>query len=128
VITALPEGLTARPLADQDAAAVAALLAAAEQVDDTGEYPDAEDVADWWQGWGLDAGRDGLAVCDSAGIVVAYATVMAPPTFRERFAVQLEGRVLPTSGGRGSVGRCWGGSSPAAPPSMPSASRRRPPG
>ena len=104
MITELPEGLTARPLAHGDAAAVAALLAAAEQVDDTGEYPDAEDVAQWWQGWGLDAERDGVAVCDAAGIVVAYATVVAPPTFREAFAAHLEGRVRPDLRGRG-IGR-----------------------
>ena len=64
----LPDGLTARPLSADDAVAVAALLAAAEQVDDTGEYPDAEDVAEWWRGWGIDPARDGLAVCDPAGL------------------------------------------------------------
>jgi mycothiol synthase len=100
----LPDGLTARPLSDDDAVPVAALLAAAEQVDDTGEYPDAEDVAEWWRGWGLDPGRDGLAVCDPAGLVVAHATVMAAPTFRDAFAVYLEGRVRPDVRGRG-VGR-----------------------
>ena len=100
----LPAGLTARPLADADAAAVAALLAAAEQVDDTGEYPDAEDIAEWWHGWGLEPGRDGVAVCDAAGIVVAYATVMASSTFRERFNIDLEGRVRPDLRGQG-IGR-----------------------
>ena len=100
----LPGGLTARPLSADDAVAAAALLAAAEQVDDTGEYPDAEDVAEWWRGWGLEPGRDGLAVCDPAGLVVAYATVMASPTFRDAFAVYLEGRVRPDLRGRG-IGR-----------------------
>ena len=104
VITDLPEGLTARPLSDDDAAAVAALLAAAEQVDDTGEYPDAEDVAEWWRGWGLEADRDGVAVCDAAGVVVAYATVTASATFRGRFDVDLEGRVRPDLRGQG-IGR-----------------------
>src|SRR6476469_4205256 len=104
VITDLPDGLTARPLSTDDAAAVAAVLAAAEQVDDTGEYPDAEDVAQWWQGWGLDVQHDGVAVCDAAGIVLAYATVIAPPTFREAFAVHLEGRVRPDLRGQG-IGR-----------------------
>lgn len=100
----LPDGLTARPLSTDDAAAVAAVLAAAEQVDDTGEYPDAEDVADWWQGWGLQADTDGLAVCDAAGVVVAYATVTASVTFRERLNIDLEGRVRPDLRGQG-VGR-----------------------
>jgi mycothiol synthase len=104
VIPDLPDGLTARPLAADDAAAVAALLAAAELVDDTGEYPDADDVAEWWHGWGIEPGRDGLAVCDPAGVVVAYATVMASPTFRDAFAVYLEGRVRPDLRGRG-IGR-----------------------
>ncbi len=100
----LPDGLTARPLSDDDAAPVAALLAAAEQVDDTGEYPDAEDVAEWWRGWDLDPARHGLAVLDDAGVVVAYATLMASPTFREALAVYLEGRVRPDLRGRG-IGR-----------------------
>jgi mycothiol synthase len=100
----LPDGLTARPLSADDGVAAAALLAAAEQVDDTGEYPDAEDVAEWWRGWGLEPGRDGLAVCDPAGLVVAYATVMASPTFRDAFAVYLEGRVRPDLRERG-IGR-----------------------
>ena len=98
---ALPDGLTARPLSADDAAAVAALLAAAEQIDDTGEYPDAEDVAEWWDGWGLEPERDGLAVCDSAGVLVAHATVMASPTFRDTFSVYLEGRVRPDRRGEG---------------------------
>ncbi|HLM04485.1 MAG TPA: GNAT family N-acetyltransferase [Blastococcus sp.] len=104
MIDDLPGGLTARPLSPDDAAAAAAVLAAAEQVDDTGEYPDAEDLVEWWQGWGLDAGRDGLAVCDSDAVVVAYATVMASPTFRGTFSVDLEGRVRPDRRGQG-IGR-----------------------
>ena len=104
VIPALPDGLSARPLHEGDAAAVAAVLAAAEQVDDTGEYPDAEDLLEWWQGWGLDDDRDGVAVCDADGVVVAYATVMASPTFRGTFSVDLEGRVRPDRRGHG-IGR-----------------------
>jgi mycothiol synthase len=104
VIPALPDGLTARPLSFDDDAAVAALLAAAEQLDDTGEYPDADDVAEWWRGWGLEPSRDSLAVCDPAGLVVAYATVTAPSTFRDAFTVYLEGRVRPDVRGNG-IGR-----------------------
>jgi mycothiol synthase len=103
-LPALPEGLAVRPLSADDAGPVAALLAAAEQVDDTGEHPDAEDVAEWWRGWGLDPGRDGLALLDPAGLVVAYATVMASPTFRDALPVYLEGRVRPDARGQG-VGR-----------------------
>ena len=42
--------------------------------------------------------------CDAAGVVVAYATVMASPTFRDALAVYLEGRVRPDLRGRG-IGR-----------------------
>ena len=101
---ALPGGLTARPLQADDVAAVAALLAASEQIDDTGEYPDADDLAEWWTGWSADLAQDGVAVCDPAGLVVGYATVLASPTFRESFDVFLEGRVRPDHRGRG-VGR-----------------------
>jgi mycothiol synthase len=100
----VPEGFTARSLSVDDAAAVAAVLAAAEPVDDTGEFPDATDMADWWANWNADLDRDGVAVCDSAGLLIAYATVTASPTFREAFTVDLEGRVRPDQRGRG-IGR-----------------------
>jgi mycothiol synthase len=100
----LPEGLAVRPLEADDVAAVAALLAAAEHLDDTGEYPDAEDLAEWWAGWHVDHARDGLAVCDDSGLVVGFATAMSPRNFRGAFAVYLEGRVRPDYRGRG-IGR-----------------------
>ncbi len=103
-LPALPDGLTARPLRSDDVAAVAALLAAAEHVDNTGEYPDAEDLAEWWSGWHVDHARDGIAVCDGSGLVVGFATAMAPRNFRGNFRVYLEGRVRPDHRGRG-VGR-----------------------
>ena len=103
-LPALPEGLTARPLRSDDVAAVAALLAAAEQVDDTGEYPDADDLAEWWTGWRADPARDGLAVCDTGSLVVGFAIAFAPPTFRDTFRVYLEGCVRPDERGRG-IGR-----------------------
>jgi mycothiol synthase len=104
VIPDLPDGLTARPLSDDDAAAVSELLAAAEKTDDTGEFPDADDIAEWWHGWSIEPGRDGAAVHDDAGALVAYATVMASPTFRESLPVYLEGRVHPDARSRG-IGR-----------------------
>jgi mycothiol synthase len=103
-LPALPEGLTARPLTAEDVAAVAALLVAAEQIDDTGEYPDAEDLTEWWTGWGMDFGRDGVAVTDGSGLVVAFAAAMAPRNFRGTFTVYLEGRVRPDQRGKG-IGR-----------------------
>jgi mycothiol synthase len=99
-----PEGFTTRALSADDAAAVAAVLAAAEPVDDTGEYPDATDMADWWKNWNADLDHDGVAVCDPSGLLVGYATVTASPTFREAFTVDLEGRVRPDQRGRG-IGR-----------------------
>ena len=100
----LPDGLRVRPLSSDDAPAVAGLLAAAEETDDTGEFPDADDVAEWWQSWSLDPGRDGVAVEDDAGALVAYATVMASPTFRDALPVYLEARVHCDLRGRG-IGR-----------------------
>jgi mycothiol synthase len=87
-----------------DAAAVAAVLAAAESIDGTGEYPDATDVADSWVDWNAELDRDGVAVCDGSGLLIASATATASPTFREAFAVHLEGRVRPDHRGRG-IGR-----------------------
>ena len=100
----MPEGFTARPLRPDDAAAVAAVLAASEPVDDTGEYPDATDMADWWVTWNADLERDGVAVCDPSGLLIGYATVTASPTFRGAFTVDLEGRVRPDQRGKG-IGR-----------------------
>ena len=103
-LPALPEGLIARPLAADDVAAVAALVAASEQVDDTGEYPDAEDLTEWWTGWGMDFGRDGVAVTDGSGLVVAFAAAMSPRNLRGSHNVYLEGRVRPDQRGKG-IGR-----------------------
>lgn len=98
----MPEGLTARPLTADDVAPVAAVLAASELVDDTGEYPDAADLAEWWGGWGIDYERDGVAVCDPTGLVVGFATAGSSPTFRDRFPVYLEGRMRPDHRGTGA--------------------------
>ena len=104
----LPAGLTSRPLTPDDVDAVATLLEAAEKVDDTGEHLDADDLTEWWVNELVDLRRDGLAVCTDdggeVGSIVGYATTLAPPTFRDAFAVYLEGRVHPQHRGRG-VGR-----------------------
>jgi mycothiol synthase len=98
----MPEGLTVRPLTTDDVPAVAAVLAASEHLDDTGEYPDAADLVEWWTGWGIDYDRDGVAVCDPAGLVVGFASAGTARTFRDRFPVYLEGRVRPDHRGKGA--------------------------
>jgi mycothiol synthase len=100
----LPDGFSVRPMADDDAAPVAALLAAAEQVDRTSENFSAEDLTEWWKGWQAEVGRDGIAVCDATGLVVAYAIAFGPPGFRDTYRVYLEGRVRPDVRNQG-VGR-----------------------
>lgn len=101
-LPALPDGLTVRPLRADDVAPVAAILAAAERADDTGEYPDAEDLAEWWTAFGMDLERDGVAVCDPAGLVIGFATAMAPRNFRGAFGIYLEGRLRPDARGQGA--------------------------
>jgi mycothiol synthase len=100
----LPDGSTARPLTPDDVDAVAALLAAAEPLDGTGENLDADDLTEWWTGDLLDLPRDGLAVCDRDGAVVGWATAIAARGARDGFRVELDGRVHPRSRGRG-IGR-----------------------
>jgi mycothiol synthase len=100
----LADGFTARPLTEADVPAVADLLVAAESQDDTGEFPDADDVTEWWSGWGLEFGRDATAVIDGDGALAGYATVMASPTFRDEYRIHLEGRVRPDLRGQG-IGR-----------------------
>lgn len=94
-LPALPEGLSVSPLTPADVADAAALLAVAETVDDTGEHWSAEDLAEWWVNDLVDLGRDGLAVRDRGGALVAWATVLALPTFRDAFRIELEARVHP---------------------------------
>ena len=100
----LPDGLTARPLTPDDVDAVAGLLQAAEKADDTGENFEADDLTEWWVNELVDLGRDGIAVCGGDGGIVAFGTAIAPPTFRDAFAVYLEGRVHPEHRRRGIGG------------------------
>ncbi|MCA0144310.1 GNAT family N-acetyltransferase [Blastococcus sp. LR1] len=103
-LPAVPDGFDVRPLTADDAAAVAALLVSAEPQDDTGEYPDAEDLHEWWSGWGLEFERDGVAVLGADGRLAGFATVLASPTFRDAYRIHLEGRIHPDERGRG-IGR-----------------------
>lgn len=100
----LPDDLTARPISADDFAAIAALLEAAEAVDDTGEHWSTDDLEEFWVNDLVDLTKDGVVACTADGTVVAWATAIAPPTFREHYRVDLEGRVHPDWRGRG-IGR-----------------------
>lgn len=103
-LPALSDGLTVRPLAADDVVAAATLLEAAEERDDTGEHWNPEDLTEWWVNDLFDLERDSLAVTSPDGDLVAWATVLALPTFRDAFRITLEARVHPAWRGRG-IGR-----------------------
>ncbi len=98
-----PAGLTTRPLARADLPALAALHAAAERVDDTGEHHDAEDLAEFWFAPFVDGSADTLVVLDGDDLVAAGVT-FAPPTFRDAYGVHLDGLVHPDRRGQ-AIGR-----------------------
>lgn len=100
---ALPEGLTGHPLSADHLPGLVELYAAAELVDDTGEHVGATDLAEYWMAPFVEVARDTLVVQDGAE-VVAVGTAIAPPTFRDAYAVHLDGRVRPDHRGRG-IGR-----------------------
>ena len=100
----LPDGLTVAPLTPDDVTDAAALLAAAEAVDDTGEHWNPDDLTEWWVNDLVDLERESLAVRAPDGQLVAWATVLALPTFREAFRITLEARVHPDRRGTG-IGR-----------------------
>ena len=100
-LPALPADLSVAPLTPADVDDAAALLVAAEAVDDTGEHWSAEDLTEWWVNDLVDLRRDGVAVRDPDGALVAWATVLALPTFRDAFRIDLEARVHPARRGEG---------------------------
>lgn len=103
-LPALPDGLTAAPITAADVTEAATLLAAAESVDDTGEHWSADDLTEWWVNDLVDLRRDSLAVRRTDGELVAWAVVLALPTFRDAFRIVLEARVHPAWRHRG-IGR-----------------------
>ena len=86
-----------------DVVAIVALEAAAERVDDTGQLDDPEDLTAWFVNDLVDLQRD-TRVVFSGDELVAWASAIAPPTFRDAYGVHLEGRVHPDWRGRG-IGR-----------------------
>lgn len=103
-LPALPDGLTVRPLAADDVVAASAMLEAAERLDDTGEHWSPDDLTEWWVNDLFDLERDSLAVTSADGELVAWATVLALPDFRDAFRITLEARVHPEWRERG-IGR-----------------------
>jgi mycothiol synthase len=102
--------LTWRALATSDAAAVAALLAAAEEVDDTGEHYDESDVVEDMTDPALDLARDTLAAVAGDGAVLGYSVAFPTLAVRDVDRVRLFGTVLPAARGRGLGRRLveWG--------------------
>ena len=86
-----------------DVVAIVDLETAAEPVDDTGELASPEDLTAWFVNDLVDLERDTRVVC-SGDELVAWASAIAPPTFRDAYGVHLEGRVHPDWRGRG-IGR-----------------------
>jgi len=103
-LPALPDGLIVRPLTADDVADASVLLEAAEQQDDTGEHWSPDDLTEWWVNDLFDLRYDSLAVTSPDGGLVAWATVLALPTFRDAFRIILEARVHPAWRDRG-IGR-----------------------
>jgi mycothiol synthase len=103
-LPALPGGLTVCPLTADDVADAAGLLEVAEAADDTGEHWSADDLTEWWVNPLFDLARDSVAVRSAEGDLVAWATTLALPTFRDAFRITLEARVHPAWRGRG-IGR-----------------------
>lgn len=103
-LSALPDGLTARPLRAEDIDPIVALLAAAEPLDDTGENENADDLTEWFVNERLDLDADSRVVESPDGDLVAWASVMDLGNHRDEYALRLDGRVHPAWRGRG-IGR-----------------------
>jgi mycothiol synthase len=95
------DDLQRRALTEADGPAVARLLAAAEQVDHTGEHFDDADIADFFAADGLDLARDTLAVFRPDGELAAYAAVQPPRIVAGKDRVALSGIVRPDHRGHG---------------------------
>jgi mycothiol synthase len=99
----LPQGLTARPMCADDVPAIVDLDTVAEAVDDTGRHESAADLTAWFVNELVDLERDTRVVLDGDELV-AWASAIAPPTFRDAYGVHLEGVVHPGWRRRG-IGR-----------------------
>lgn len=96
--------LTLRALTPADVPALAALLAAIEAVDATGENHSEDDVAEELADTSVDLGRDTLGAVGPNGALVGWAAVHGTAKVRDVHRVRLEGGVLPARRGEG-IGR-----------------------
>ena len=92
--------VTLRPLSTGDIPAHAALLAACEAVDDTGEHYSEADLAEEYANPDLDPAQDVIGAWDGAELV-GYALVYPRSTDGTQQRVHLEGTTHPAHRGRG---------------------------
>jgi len=90
-----------RPLDDKDLAAWAALLAAVEEVDRTGEHYAADDLAEMLADPDVDVGKDAVGAFDADGRLVGYWLVAPRAATDGVVTVETQGAVLPGLRGRG---------------------------
>ncbi|MFF3371473.1 GNAT family N-acetyltransferase [Streptomyces sp. NPDC002680] len=96
----MPTTPTWRPLALDDAPALAGLFAAVEAADGTDEHYDAEDLAEELANPLVELAHDSVGVW-SGGELLGYAKAMAMPDATDVHRVYVEGAVRPDARGRG---------------------------
>ncbi len=92
--------VTLRPLDHADIPAHAALLAAAEAVDHSGEHHGEADLAEQYANPGIELGHDVIGAFDGDQLV-GHAAVVPRPAAGSHLAVHLEGTVRPDHRGEG---------------------------
>ncbi|MEU4193040.1 GNAT family N-acetyltransferase [Kribbella sp. NPDC026611] len=89
-----PEGIDVRPIGKGDVEAWAALIAAKEKVDQTGENYGSEDLAEELGDPGLDLARDTIALW-ADGRMIGYGKAEVSPTIIDVDRVRTEGAIDP---------------------------------
>ena len=90
----LPPGHSVRPATREDAAAVAKVIASADEADGAPRDTDIEDVEEFWRE--LDPAKDALVAEDANGRVVGYVDMV-----RQGTKTHIDGYVHPAARGRG---------------------------
>lgn len=99
IVPTMPTTPTWRPLALEDAPALAELFAAVEATDGTDEHYDAEDLADELGDPHLELAHDSVGVW-SGGELIGYAKASGLPDATDVHLVYVEGAVRPDARGR----------------------------